>query len=148
MNKVLLLFFIGPILIIFIVSFWDYNEFSLIPDFVWTNYLELFTSRVTYTLYLNTFKFTLLTWLFTFVIGFPVAYFLAFHVRSLAWQMALFLICTIPFLTSNIIRMISWIPFLGRNGLANSTLMSWGVIDEPVELEEEPSVQGRAAPSP
>ncbi|MFZ8960011.1 MAG: ABC transporter permease, partial [Paracoccaceae bacterium] len=53
--------------------------------------------------------------------------------RSLKWQIALFLLCTIPFWTSNIIRMISWIPFLGRNGLANSTLISWGVIDEPLE---------------
>ncbi len=48
-------------------------------------------------------------------------------------QTALFLLCTIPFWTSNIIRMISWIPFLGRNGLANSALMNWGVIDQPLE---------------
>ena len=38
-------------------------------------------------------------------------------------QMVLFLVCTVPFLTSNIIRMISWIPVLGRNGLLNSTLV-------------------------
>ena len=130
---VLLLFFIGPILIISIVSFWDYNEFSLIPDFVWTNYLELFTSKVTYTIYLNTLKFTLLTWLFTFLIGFTAAYFLAFHVRSLTWQMVLFLVCTVPFLTSNIIRMIAWIPVLGRNGLVNQGLLSIGLIDAPLE---------------
>lgn len=130
---VLGLFFVGPILLILVVSFWDYNEFSLIPDFVWTNYEELFTSSVTYTIYLNTFKFTLLTWFFTFVIGFSVAYFLAFHVRSLSWQMALFLLCTVPFLTSNIIRMIAWIPVLGRNGLVNSGLQSIGLIDEPLD---------------
>ncbi len=29
--------------------------------------------------------------------------------------------------------MISWVPFLGRNGIANSSLMSMGVIDEPLE---------------
>ncbi len=29
--------------------------------------------------------------------------------------------------------MISWIPFLGRNGIANSTLISWGVIDKPLD---------------
>ena len=130
---VMLLFFIGPILIIFIVSFWDYNEFSLIPDFVWTNYRELFTSSVTYTIYLNTLKFTALTWIFTFVIGFAVAYFLAFHVNSLTWQISLFLICTIPFLTSNIIRMIAWIPVLGRHGLVNQGLQAAGVIDTPLE---------------
>ena len=29
--------------------------------------------------------------------------------------------------------MISWIPFLGRNGLANQALLSMGVVDQPVE---------------
>ncbi len=38
----------------------------------------------------------------------------------------LFLVCTIPFWTSNVIRMISWIPLLGRNGLVNATLMQLG----------------------
>ena len=74
-----------------------------------------------------------LTWVFCAVIGFTVAYFLAFHIQSLPMQVALFLLCTIPFWTSNIIRMISWIPFLGRNGIANSTLLQLGVIDEPLE---------------
>ena len=42
------------------------------------------------------------------------------------WQIALFLLCTVPFLTSNIIRMISWIPFLGRNGIFNQALVGLG----------------------
>ena len=126
-------FFLGPILIISIVSFWDYTEFDLIPDFVFTNYAELFESSVTYTIYLNTLKFTALTWLFTFLLGFGVAYFLAFHVRTLKWQIVLFLVCTIPFWTSNIIRMIAWIPVLGRNGLVNQGLLALGIVDQPLE---------------
>jgi len=66
-------------------------------------------------------------------VGFWVAYFLAFHVRTATMQMVLFLICTVPFLTSNIIRMISWIPVLGRNGLINSGLTGAGVIEQPIE---------------
>jgi len=62
-----------------------------------------------------------------------IAYFLAFHVRSLTWQIALFLICTVPFWTSNVIRTISWIPLLGRNGLVNSTLIRLHLIDTPIE---------------
>ena len=115
------------------VSFWDYNEFELLPDFVWTNYAELFTSSVTYTIYLATLKFALLTWIFTLLIGFTVAYFLAFHVPDLKWQIVLFLLCTIPFWTSNVIRMIAWIPVLGRHGLVNEGLLAVGVIDEPLE---------------
>ncbi|QFS82581.1 Spermidine/putrescine transport system permease protein PotB [Roseivivax sp. THAF40] len=130
---VLLAFLVAPIVMIVIVSFWGATEYSIYPAFQFDNYEFLFGSPVTYTVFFNTFKYAFITWAFTLVIGFTVAYFLAFEVRSLKWQVALFLLCTIPFWTSNIIRMISWIPFLGRNGLANSTLMSWGVIDEPLE---------------
>ena len=131
--SVLFLFLVAPVVIILAVSFWDYTEFSLIPDFVLTNYIEIFESGVTYSTYLNTFKFAFLGWLFTVIIGFTLAYFLAFHVRTLRWQIILFLICTIPFWTSNIIRMIAWIPVLGRNGLMNSLLLALGVISEPFE---------------
>ena len=131
--SVLVLFLVAPVAIILVVSFWDYTEFSLIPDFVLTNYIEIFESGVTYSTYLNTFKFAFLGWLFTVIIGFTLAYFLAFHVRTLRWQIILFLICTIPFWTSNIIRMIAWIPVLGRNGLMNSLLLELGVIGEPLE---------------
>ncbi|WP_296424488.1 ABC transporter permease [Yoonia sp.] len=130
---VLLIFLVLPIIMIAVVSFWRATEFSIIPAFELENYTFLFSSPVTYTVFLNTFKYALLTWMFTCVIGFTVAYYLAFHIRTLTWQVALFLLCTIPFWTSNIIRMISWIPFLGRNGIANSTLISWGVIDEPLD---------------
>lgn len=130
---VLGLFLILPIITIVIVSFWNYNEYAFFPDFTFDNYAYLLTSQVTVDTYLKTIKFVVLTWLLCVTIGFTVAYFLAFHVRSLPIQITLFLICTVPFWTSNIIRMISWIPFLGRNGIANSTLISAGVIDEPLE---------------
>ncbi|MDO6459761.1 ABC transporter permease [Granulosicoccaceae sp. 1_MG-2023] len=130
---VLAVFFLLPIVVILAVSFWDYNEFSLLPDFVWTNYQELFSSPVTYKIYLSTFMFAGLSWLFTLLIGFTVAYYLAFHVHSKLWQTLLFLLCTIPFLTSNLIRMIAWIPVLGRHGLVNSGLQNIGLIDAPLE---------------
>ena len=92
------------------------------------------TSALTCNLYLKTLTYAVIVWAITLVIGFTVAYFLVFHVRTLLWQMALFLLCTVPFWTSNIIRMISWIPFLGRNGIFNQALMALGIIDEPLEF--------------
>lgn len=134
LTLALLAFLVFPITVITIVSFWDYNEWSIIPDFIFDNYEYLLTSKVTWMAYLNTFKYAFLAWLFTLLIGFTVAYFLAFHVKTNGMQTLLFLICTIPFLTSNIIRMISWIPLLGRNGLVNSSLQSAGLIDAPLEF--------------
>ena len=133
LTVVLAVFLLAPVCMIVMVSFWGATEWSIYPAFLWDNYAFLFTSSVTYQVFLNTFKYAAITWACTLLIGFTVAYYLAFHIRTETWKMVLFLICTIPFLTSNIIRMISWIPFLGRNGLANSALISWGVIDEPVE---------------
>ena len=133
-SAILGFFLVLPIGTILIVSFWDYNDFSFFPDFVWTNYSDALGSKVTYKTYLNTFWYAGLTWLFTFLIGFTVAYFLAFHIHTTRWQIVLFLICTIPFWTSNVIRMISWIPFLGRNGVFNTMLQSIGLIDEPLEF--------------
>jgi len=130
---VLSCFLLLPVVAIFIVSFWQATEYSYFPAFVFENYDFLLTSKVTWSVYLKTLMFTLITWAFCLVIGFTVAYFLAFHVQSLAMQIALFLLCTIPFWTSNIIRMISWIPFLGRNGIANTVLQDAGLIDQPLE---------------
>ncbi len=134
LTAVFVLFLVIPILTIVVVSFWDYDSVQVIPDFVLTNYQELLGSPVTWKIYLNTLKFTLLVWVCTLLIGFTVAYFLAFHVQSVVWQTALFLVCTIPFWTSNIIRMISWIPFLGRNGLINQALVGAGIVDQPLEF--------------
>ena len=39
-----------------------------------------------------------------------------------------------PFWTSNIIRMISWIPLLGKEGLINMALIKVGVMHEPLEF--------------
>ena len=126
-------FLVIPIIMILVVSFWGATEWSIYPAFQFDNYEFLFSSWVTYSVFLKTFKYAVVTWALTLLIGFTVAYFLAFHMRKLPWQIALFLLCTVPFWTSNIIRMISWIPFLGRNGIANQTLLGWGIVDEPLE---------------
>ncbi len=133
LTLVLLVFFGVPLLFVVAVSFFDFDEFDIYPAFVLTNYLDLL-SQTTVNLYVQTITYAIVVWAITLVIGFTVAYFLVFHVRSVLWQMALFLLCTVPFWTSNIIRMISWIPFLGRNGILNQSLIWLGATDEPLEF--------------
>ena len=130
---VLLAFLAVPVGIVVAVSFWDYNDWEIIPSFVTFNYTELFTSRLTYILYWKTLKFAFFVWTATLIVGVIIAYVLAFRIRSTKWQIVLFLVCTIPFWTSNIIRMIAWIPVLGRHGLINSGLEQLGIIGAPIE---------------
>jgi len=131
---VLGIFLLIPILTIITVSFWDDQGTGFVPTFVLDNYRDSLGSWVTWKTYLSTLRFALIVWALTLSIGFTVAYYLAFHVRTTFWQMLLFQLCAIPFLTSNIIRMISWIPFLGRNGLLNTALIEIGVTDHPLEF--------------
>ncbi len=140
LTAVFVLFFVVPLLLILMVSFWDFNEYQMLPDFTFKNYLSVFEGCmdsgdlcVTLKTYLSTFKFCFLVWLITLVVGFTVAYFVAFHVRTGTMQTLLFVLCTIPFWTSNVIRMIAWVPLLGRNGLVNQGLLATGVVDQPVE---------------
>ncbi|RZI67381.1 MAG: ABC transporter permease, partial [Variovorax sp.] len=117
---VFLLFFLIPLALIAMVSLWNFNEYELIPAVTLRNYLSIFEGCtqltdngdfcVTLSTYISTLKFCLLVWGITLLIGFSVAYFLAFHVRSPGMQTILFVLCTVPFWTSNVIRMISWVP--------------------------------------
>lgn len=141
LAAVFAVFFVLPLALTVVVSFWRYNEYAIIPAFVGENYASVFAGCVaelprlclTFRTYLSTLKFCVIVWALTLGIGFTVAYFLAFHVRSLTVQVVLFLVCTIPFWTSNVIRMISWVPLLGRNGLVNTALQASGVTAAPVE---------------
>ena len=130
---VMLMFFGIPLGAIMVVSFMDFDGFSTIREFTWLNYTEFFESSLTWKLYYQTFRTALIVWLICLGIALTVSNFLVFHVKSLMVQIGLLLLCTIPFWTSSIIRMISWLPVLGRHGLINSSLMSVGIIDEPID---------------
>ena len=143
LAAVFVVFFLVPLGLVLMVSFWDFNEYELLPGFTWRNYFSIFEGCtqltdngdlcVSLSTYLSTLKFTLITWAVTLVLGFALAYFLAFHVRSPGMQTLLFVLCTVPFWTSNVIRMISWVPLLGRNGLVNQALLGLGLTDTPLE---------------
>jgi len=129
---VFLLFLVLPLVLVGVVSFWRASDYELIPAFTLQNYVDVFNATTART-YLSTLKFCVLVWAVTLLLGFAVAYFLAFHVKSVGAQTLLFILCTVPFWTSNVIRMISWVPLLGRNGLVNQGLQALNIIDSPIE---------------
>ena len=142
-SLVFLLFFLIPLALIVMVSFWSFNEYEMLPDFTWHSYVSVFEGCsklneygdvcVTLKTYGSTLRISLMVWFITLVLGFTVAYFLAFCVRTTTMQTFLFVLCTVPFWTSNVIRMISWVPLLGRHGLVNQILLGLGWVREPVE---------------
>lgn len=131
---VLLVFVIVPLALVLAVSFFRYQMLvGSVPDFTLKNYVDILTNPTSWRLYLSTVKFTVIVLLITGFLGFWISYFLVFHVRTLLIAIGLFLVCTVPFWTSNIIRMISWRPILGKEGLINSALLGLGIVDQPLD---------------
>ena len=131
---VLLVMFVAPLVFVLVVSFFDYGRVDIIPAFMFDNYVEIFTSQVTARFYGKTLQYAATVLAITLVLGFFVAYYITFHVRTLKWRIALLLACSVPFFTSNVIRMISWIPFLGREGILNTAVMKTGLVSAPLDF--------------
>jgi len=144
----LLLFLVIPLISIFIFSFWTSTGYGLEPGFNLQNYGDYFFSKgffdpesrrfLSPSVFIKTlgttFRFTFEVMLLCLLIGYPIAYFLAMRVNSFKWQMALFLLCMVPFWTSYLIRAVAWLPMLGRRGLLNSMLLALDIIDKPTRV--------------
>jgi putative spermidine/putrescine transport system permease protein len=131
---ILIALFALPTVLFLTVSFFDYDRVGIYPAFLLDNYRELLTTPSTLRVYISSLRFALIVWAITLFLGFSIAHFLVFHVRTAMMRTVLFLLCAIPFWTSGIIRTIAWIPFLGRNGAFNQTLMALHLTDKPLEF--------------
>lgn len=131
---VLIVLFVLPTVLFVVVSFWDYDRTGIYPAFILDNYRDLLTTPATIRVYVSSLTFAVIVWAITLFLGFNIAQFLIFHVRSAAVRTVFFLLCAIPFWTSGIIRTIAWIPFLGRNGAFNQIVMGLGLTSKPLDF--------------
>ena len=144
----LLVFLVIPLVSIVVFSLWTSTGYGLEPDLDFGNYAEYFLAEgffdpdhrnfLRLSVFIrtlgSTFAYTLEVMVLCLLLGYPIAYFLAMRVSSFKWQMALFLVCMVPFWTSYLIRAVAWLPMLGRRGLLNSLLVSLGIIDKPARF--------------
>lgn len=126
-------YMLAPLVFIVLVSFWTRTDFGY--DKVWTtsNYTELFNDSTYWKNMRTSFVTSLIAVTACLILGFPIAYFLALKVRTLRWQIALFIVALAPFWTSFLTRSIAWTyPLMGRQGALNQALEKLGIIDEPI----------------
>lgn len=83
---------------------------------------------------LLTFKLSLYVTLATFLIGYPLAYYIVRHVKSRVVRSLLYIVVVTPLFTSNIVRAFGWMVLLGRRGLVNDALLATGAIERPLSL--------------
>ncbi len=144
----LLVFLVLPLVSIVVFSFWTSTGHGMKSDLTVLHYHEYFVTEGFFdpesrdylkpSVFMrtlgSTFYTTIIVMAFCLIIGYPIAYFLAMQVKTFKWQMALFLVCMVPFWTSYLIRAVAWLPMLGRRGLLNTFLVDLGIVDKPVEF--------------
>ncbi len=96
------------------------------------NYAELFGSSTYLKIFVNTFVVSALVTLIAVVVGFPIAWMLAIMPRR--WSQVVFAILILSMWTNLLARTYAWMVLLQRTGVINKTLMSLGIISEPLEL--------------
>jgi spermidine/putrescine transport system permease protein len=67
------------------------------------------------------------------VLAYPLAWIIAFRVSE-RWQRLALLLAILPFWTSYVVRSYAWLLVLAREGVVNQTMMSLGLISDPITL--------------
>ena len=135
------LFFVAPLALIIAYSFWRVEDYNVVHDWTLDNY-HYFLSVPTY---LRTFWATI--WVsvastaITILIAFPFTYWLVRYVPRKA-QGPLLVLVILPFWTSYLLRVYSWLNILGERGAVNRLLEWLHITSHPVSffLYDRPAV--------
>jgi ABC-type spermidine/putrescine transport system permease subunit I len=96
------------------------------------NYTRIWTEGAYVSIFVTTFEVSLWVTLICIILGYPVAYTLNLLPEKIS--NVLLLAVLIPFWTSLLVRTYAWLVLLQRRGIVNSTLVSFGLIDQPLRL--------------
>lgn len=128
----LLLLIVVPHIELFLMSLRGENELG---EPVWTllNYVHFFTESIYWYTFVRTAIYAMLVTLLTFVVTFPVAFFITKVVQSrLSGFLTILLL--LPFWVSELVRVYGWMILLRESGVINHFLIKTGLINQPVEM--------------
>jgi len=128
----LIVFFALPLIIVFVYSFLKRGPYGqIVWEFNLNNYARFF-DPLYLKIFARSFKIAGITTLACFVLGYPMAYWIA--TRSAKWRNTLLLLVMIPFWTNFLVRTYAWILLLRDSGVINNVLLGLGLINEPLPL--------------
>ncbi|OCJ07906.1 ABC transporter permease [Rhizobium sp. AC44/96] len=134
----------GPLLIVLVYSFltpgpygdvqWLFSEDGWIGVFLQRDIFDdtLSLADAHASIFVRSAVLSLLTTVFTLVLGFPTAYFIAARPERTR-ELWLFLI-TIPFWTNLLIRTFAMLEILRNEGLINTLMLRLGLIERPIQM--------------
>jgi putative spermidine/putrescine transport system permease protein len=132
-TLIVLLGLLIPIAILFRYSLDRYDQQALMVNAVTAdNYIKFITDPYYRTVLFTTVRVALFCTVACLVLGFPLAFVLA-RTQS-RFKNLLVLAIVLPLFVGNAVRSAGWMTLFGNKGMFNSTLLSLGIVDHPVEI--------------
>lgn len=123
---ILILFLVMPLLSMFMPTIFGEGGFSI------SSYIAFFEDPLNVRIFIRTLRVSLITTVICAFLGVPAAYYISRCKPST--RSAFMTISIFPLLTNSVIRSFAWITILGRNGIINRLLQSFGIVSEPVQM--------------
>lgn len=105
---------------------------SYLAELDFENFVFLTEDDLYWRAYLSSLKIATISTIATLVIGFPIAY--AMAKAPAQWRPTLMMMIILPFWTSFLIRVYSWMGILSQEGYLNQLLLWTGLISEPLMI--------------
>lgn len=109
---------------------WNEGIGAFLSQLDFENFTFLTTDDLYWKAYLSSLQIAATATLLTLLIGYPVAYAMARAPEQ--WRTTLLMLVILPFWTSFLIRVYSWMGILSQEGYLNQLLLGLGVISEPL----------------
>lgn len=123
-------FFVVPVILLLVISFWRTRSYRMVPDFTFANYIAVFTNGAMWRALLLSVQTAAFVTIACAVLAYPIAYFIAKKAGRLKGLLLIAVIA--PFWISIVMRVAAWRLLLGENGVINQSLLSVGLIDQPL----------------
>src|SRR5499425_547856 len=123
-------FLLLPYALMFAHSLWAVREGVIIHQWNWENYKTLFTNPLYAEVLFRTMRIAASVTLCSLLLGYPLAYYLAFH--SGARKELLYQLVIVPLWVSYLVRGYAWKTILGSEGVLNGFLQYVHLTREPV----------------
>ena len=127
-----LVFMVFPYINILQHSVWKVEYYSIVQELNLSNYVRIFDKPLYLLVLWKSIKIATIVTLLANLIGYPIAYYLAFVARR--FRTFLYFLVIVPLWTSFLLRVFVWKLILGREGIINQVLLYLGLTDEPVTI--------------
>ena len=125
---------LGIMIVVFIPILWlsSLSLFDASGDWTLANYARVFQSPLYQKTFHVTFIISISVTALCVVLGYPLCYWLSRLSPRTSGILIVFVL--VPFWTSVLVRTYAWLVLLQRKGIINQTLVTTGIIDEPLQL--------------